>query len=137
MMGMSSSEEPSLDRMFDEAAKKLGSHKATLKALGVSRQRVYSAIHGGPPLRVARLLQLGLLANVEPVTTLRAGGQDDVAALLDRALSPRDADITPAERCLLRAVRELPPPLRAAVVTHVNSLALLFDRSEGPFVLLP
>lgn len=71
-----------------------------MRALGVSRQRLYSAKHGGPTLRVARVLKPGLIAN----DALRAGQQHEVAALLDEALTPSDSDITPTDRRFLRSV---------------------------------
>lgn len=118
---------PTLESMLADAKARLGSHTATMKALGVSRQRLYSAAHGGPPLRVARVLKLGLIANTPPIDALRAGQQHEVAALLEEALTPSDSDITPIDRALLRAVARLPPDLRSSLQQHIDLLLAALD----------
>jgi hypothetical protein len=109
--------------LIARADRTLGGRAAVLRALPLSRQRLYSALHGGPPLRAERLVRLAAITGVDVCATLRATGRTLLADLLDEAYGHRFAAATPTERLLLRDLTELPIGVQDAVVGLVASLA--------------
>lgn len=89
------------------AEKKRGSQKAVLAALCVSRQRLHSAMRGGPPLHAVRLVRLALASEVDPLDALRAGGRGEFADLLEQG-SLSISGLKAPERSVLRTYRLLP-----------------------------
>lgn len=96
-----------LKALVDLAAEKTGGPKALRAEVRISRQRLHSAMNGGPPLHAMRLVHLALAAGVDPVDALRCGGRSDFASLLERALC-RSAELTPTHRLWLQAFQRLP-----------------------------
>lgn len=106
------------------ADKKLGSRKETRARLGgISTQRLYSATHGGPPLRSERVVRLAVIAGIEPTDALRAGGHATLAELLEEAYLARLKDITLEDARLLVEWRRLPASAQDVVRSMVSVLA--------------
>jgi hypothetical protein len=105
------------------AEAKLGSRDAVLQALNnLSRQRLQSAMAGGPPLRPERLLSLALAADIDPIEALRAGGRAQLADGWER-FQPRGTDvITAAQRTLLRDFEQLPEGHQGLVLQLARGL---------------
>lgn len=115
--------------LVKRAEAKLGSRAAVLLALdNLSRQRLHSAMAGGPPLRAERLLGLALAADFEPADTLRAGGRAVLAELLDRAYGGRFRDVSAPQRALLRAFDQLGQVVQGVVAQFVAQLAVALER---------
>jgi hypothetical protein len=104
------------DSLIALAEARLGSRDAVLQALNnVSRQRLQSAMAGGPPLRPERLLSLALAADLDPIEALRAGGRAQLADGWEQFQRPRGEDITAEQRALLRDFELLPEGHQAIV----------------------
>lgn len=112
----------SLESVLAQAERKLGSRKAVLAALNVSRQRFHSALRGGPPLHIERLLQLALVPGTDPLETLRAGGRARFADLLEEAARPRLGETTITQRALLREFERLSEQGQALIMQLVGGL---------------
>lgn len=121
---------PTLEALLTLAERKLGSRKAVLAALAVSRQRFHSAMRGGPPLRIERLIRLALAAGADPLETLRAGGRGAFADLLDEAARPRFGETTIAQRALLEAYQQLSRHVQGLIMWLVSGLAA--ERPHAP-----
>lgn len=120
-----------LDVLLALADAKLGSRKAVMKTLSVSRQRLYSAAHGGPPLRAERLIRLSLVTGVDVGEALRAGGQHRLADLLDEAYEFRLGDTTPTQRALLRTFGRLPVGTQQLFTRFMEGLAEQQEHEAG------
>lgn len=112
-----------LESVLAQAERKLGSRKAVLDAIAVSRQRFHSAMRGGPPLHIERLLRLALVAGADPLETLRAGGRIRFAELLEEAAKPRLGETTITQRALLREFERLSEPTQNLIMQLVGGLA--------------
>lgn len=112
-----------LEAILALAERKLGSRKAVFYTIAISRQRFHSAMRGGPPLHIERLLHLALLAGADPLETLRAGGRARFANLLEEAARPRLGDTTIPQRALLREYQRLSPHIQRLVMGLVSGLA--------------
>lgn len=112
-----------LESVLDQAERKLGSRKAVLDAIAVSRQRFHSAMRGGPPLHIERLLRLALVAGADPLETLRAGGRTRFAELLEEAAKPRLGETTITQRALLREFERLSQQTQNLIMQLVGGLA--------------
>jgi hypothetical protein len=112
----------SLESVLAQAERKLGSRKAVLAAINVSRQRFHSAVRGGPPLHIERVLRLALVAGTDPLETLRAGGRARFADLLEEAARPRLGETTTTQRALLREFERLSLPAQALIMQLVGGL---------------
>jgi hypothetical protein len=115
--------DPTLAALLNLADAKLGSRHAVLLAIPVSRQRLDSAMRGGPPLRAERLLRLALIADVDPAEALRAGGREPLATLLDAAYGPERGGVTAPQRSLLRRFDALGHDAQRLAVRLVAALA--------------
>lgn len=114
-----------LETVVDRAARRLGCRKALFTKIGISRQRVHSAVRGGPPLHVERLLRLSIEAGADPLETLRAGGRTRFAELLEEAARGRLGETSVSERALLREYRRLTAEAQAAVGHLIADLATI------------
>lgn len=113
---------PTMESLLAQAERKLGSRKAVLAAVGVSRQRFHSAMRGGPPLHIERLLRFAQVAGADPLETLRAGGRRRFADLLEEVARPRLGETTISERALLRQLDRLSAETRALIMHLVSGL---------------
>jgi hypothetical protein len=109
--------------LIARADRALGGRAAVLRALPLSRQRLQSALHGGPPLRAERLVRLAVITGVDVCKTLRATGRTRLADLLDEAYGFRFADATPIQRLILRDLATLPIGVQDALLVLVEALA--------------
>lgn len=114
---------PTLEALLALAERRLGSRKAVFATLAVSRQRFHSAMRGGPPLRIERLIRLALAAGADPLETLRAGGRAAFADLLEEAARPRFGETTIAQRALLDAYQQLSRHVQGLIMWLVSGLA--------------
>lgn len=90
------------------AEAKLGSREALLRALNnLSRQRLQSALAGGPPLRSERLLSLALAAEFDPIEVLHAGGRHQLADAWKLVQGRQNEPVTISQRALLRDFEQL------------------------------
>jgi hypothetical protein len=105
-----------LGQLLALADERVGGRQQVLHILEVSRQRIQSALTGGPPLHATRLVKLGMSAGVSPFDALRAGGRADFAALLEQALRSELRRLTPLERQSLREFRRLTDVVRTGSV---------------------
>jgi hypothetical protein len=112
-----------LNGLLALADQRLGSRKAVMRTLQVSRQRLYSAGHDGPPLRAERLVRLAVVTGVAPGEALRAGGQHVLAALLDDALREHMPEATTPQRVALRHLDNVSAALQRAIEQLQRSLA--------------
>lgn len=112
-----------LESVLALAERRLGSRKAVFDAIAVSRQRFHSAMRGGPPLHIERLLRLALAAGADPLETLRAGGRSRFADLLEEAARPRLGDTTITQRALLREYQQLSTHTQGLILSLFGGLA--------------
>lgn len=119
-----------LETLLALAEQRLGCRKAVFDAIAVSRQRFHSAMRGGPPLHIERLLRLALTAGADPLDTLRAGGRAGFAELLEEAARPRLGDTTIPQRALLREYQQLSTQTQRLIMDLVSGLAA--ERAPAP-----
>lgn len=112
-----------LEAVLAQAEHKLGSRKAVFDAIAISRQRFHSAMRGGPPLHIERLVRLALTAGADPLDTLRAGGRARFAALLEEAAKPRLGETSIPQRALLREYQHLSDTTQRLIMDLVGGLA--------------
>ncbi len=105
-----------LARIVLLADERSGSRTMTCDPLAISRQRLHSAMRGGPPLRFERLIRLGMYVGVDPSEALRAGGRAEVADLIEEAYARRLEGTTTYQRALLRELGRFPEPLQQAAI---------------------
>lgn len=91
-----------LQALIERVDEVLGGRRGVARLLGISRQRVAEFVRGGPPLRAAHLVRLAHLTGLDVCDVLRVGGQTRLADVLDVALRGRFAELTCAQRLLLR-----------------------------------
>lgn len=119
-----------LEALLALAERKLGSRKAVLAEMAISRQRFHSAMRGGPPLHIERLLRLALVAGADPLETLRAGGRTRFAELLEEAARPRLGETTITQRALLREYQQLSTHSQGLIMALVGGLAAEYGASR-------
>jgi hypothetical protein len=95
----------------------------TCDALAISRQRLHSAMAGGPPLRFERLIRLAMYIDVDPSEALRAGGRAAEADLIELAYATRLEGATTYQRALLRELGRFPQPLQQAALDFLRRIA--------------
>lgn len=74
-------------------------------------------------------MKLGLIAGVEPLDALRAGGREELAALLAAADDVRTTDATADQRALLHGFSRLTERMQALVLHLMRELAAKEDAS--------
>lgn len=112
-----------LSELVDRACARLGGRQAMYDKLAVSRQRVHSAIRGGPPLHFERLLRLAIAAGVDPSEALRVGGRESTADLIEEAYGPLLDGASLYQRVLLHELDHFPPEVHRATVDFLRQIA--------------
>lgn len=112
-----------LARIVELADERSGSRKMTCDEFAISRQRLHSAIAGGPPLKFERLIRLGMYVDIDPSEALRAGGRAAVADLIEQAYAKRLEGTSTYQRALLQELGRFPEPVQQAALDFLRRIA--------------